>query len=117
MPPLPLTTLLQAALPELSTRTRAVLSTLGCYNGDVPAAGEVATLVGMRSRFQLARTLRQEGLPPFEELAGWARVLYWGGSTWSGSGVMTFGAGSLASGRRGPTLAHWAPRIAGKVPS
>ncbi|HEV2750123.1 MAG TPA: YncE family protein [Gemmatimonadales bacterium] len=77
MPPLPLTTLLQTALPELSTRTRAILSTLGCYNGDVPAAGEVATLIGMRSRFQLARTLRQEGLPPFEELAGWARVLYW----------------------------------------
>ncbi len=77
MPPLPLTTLLQTSLPGLSTRTRAILSTLGCYNGDVPSAGEVAALVGMRSRFQLARTLRQEGLPPFEELAGWARVLYW----------------------------------------
>lgn len=77
MPPLPLTTLLQTSLPELSTRTRAILSTLGCYNGDVPSAGEVAALVGMRSRFQLARALRQDGLPPFEELAGWARVLYW----------------------------------------
>lgn len=77
MPPLPLTALLQTSLPELSTRTRAILSTLGCYNGDVPPAGDVAALVGMRSRFQLARTLREEGLPPFEELAGWARVLYW----------------------------------------
>ncbi len=77
MPPLPLTTLLQTSLPALSTRTRAILSTLACYNGDVPSAGEVAALVGMRSRFQLARSLRQEGLPPFGELAGWARVLYW----------------------------------------
>lgn len=77
MPPLPLTTLLQTALPELSTQSRAIVSTLGCYNGDVPAAGDVAALVGMRSRFQLARTLRREGLPPFEELAGWSRVLYW----------------------------------------
>ncbi len=77
MPPLPLTTLLRTALPELSPRSRAVVATLGCFNGDVPPAADVATLLGLRSRYQLARALRREGLPPFEELAGWARVLYW----------------------------------------
>src|SRR5690242_724691 len=53
------------------------MHTLGCFNGELPPAAEVATLVGMRSRFQLARALRQDGLPPLEELSAWARVLYW----------------------------------------
>lgn len=77
MPPLPLTTLLQTALPGISRGSRAVMHTLGCFNGELPPAAEVATLVGMRSRFQLARALRQDGLPPLEELSAWARVLYW----------------------------------------
>jgi DNA-binding beta-propeller fold protein YncE len=77
MPPLPLTTLLQTALPHLNPGTRAVVSALGCFNGDTPPASKIAALVGMRSRYQLARALRREGLPSLEELAGWARVLYW----------------------------------------
>jgi len=77
MPPLPLTKLLQTALPGLSARSRALVNTLACYNGDPPLADDVAALVGMRSRYQLARALRHEGLPSLEELAGWARTLYW----------------------------------------
>src|SRR2546430_552574 len=77
MPPLPLTTLLHTALPRLTPRARAVVSALGACNGEAPPAGELAAMVGMHSRYQLARLLRREGLPPLEELAAWARVLYW----------------------------------------
>lgn len=77
MPPLLLTRLLQSALPDLSATGRAVVSALGCRNGDAPPAAEVAAWVGLRNRHQLARLLRRDGLPPLTELAGWARVLYW----------------------------------------
>jgi len=50
---------------------------LAAFNGHAPPAGELAAMVGMHSRYQLARLLRREGLPPLEELAAWARVLYW----------------------------------------
>ncbi len=77
MPPLPLTKLLETALPRLSRSGRAVVGALGCFNGKPQSPSHVAALVGLRTRFQLARTLRREGLPPFEELAAWTRVLYW----------------------------------------
>jgi len=77
MPPLPLTTLLHTALPHLTAQARAVVSVLAAFNGHAPPAGELAAMVGMHSRYQLARLLRREGLPPLEELAAWARVLYW----------------------------------------
>ncbi|HEX9704706.1 MAG TPA: YncE family protein [Gemmatimonadales bacterium] len=77
MPPLRLTSLVQGALPNLSGTSRAVLSTLACRNGHAPPASEVATWVGLRDRFQLARVLRADGLPPLEQLSGWIRVLYW----------------------------------------
>src|SRR5438552_17325479 len=77
MPPLRLATVLQAALPPLSATSRAVVSALACCNGHASSAGEIAAWVGLRDRHQLARGLRRDGLPPLEQLAGWARVLYW----------------------------------------
>src|SRR2546430_17625158 len=77
MPPLPLTTLFQTVLPELSAGARAIINALTCYNGAYWSAGYVATMTGMRNRHQLARVLRREGLPPLVELAGWARTIYW----------------------------------------
>jgi len=77
MPPLRLTSLLQTALPDLSSASRAVVNTLGCLNGNAPSARELADWVGLRDRYQLARALRRDGLPPLEQLAGWTRVLYW----------------------------------------
>jgi len=77
MPPLRLTNVLQTALPPLSATSRAVVSALACRNGQAPSAGEIAAWVGLRDRHQLARGLRRDGLPPLEQLAGWARVLYW----------------------------------------
>jgi DNA-binding beta-propeller fold protein YncE len=77
MPPLRLTSLLEAALPDLSATSQAVVRTLACHNGAAPLAEDFAALVGEGDRFRLARALRRDGLPPLTELAGWTRVLYW----------------------------------------
>jgi YVTN family beta-propeller protein len=76
MPPLALTSLLQSALPKLSPGSRAVVSTLGCCNGQL-SPNDVSQWLGYRTRYQLARLLRRDGLPPFEDLAAWTRVLHW----------------------------------------
>jgi DNA-binding beta-propeller fold protein YncE len=77
MPPLPLTSLLQNALPWLSTDGRAVVNTLICNNGRIDSTQALCQNVGLRNRFQLSRLLRREGLPPYEELSGWVCVLCW----------------------------------------
>ena len=77
MPPLRLTILLRSLLPGLSNRGAAVVSTLGCLNGHPRSATDVAAWLGMANRFELARLLRREGLPPLRELIGCARVLHW----------------------------------------
>jgi DNA-binding beta-propeller fold protein YncE len=77
MPPLALASLLQQALPWLSVDGRAVVNTLVCNNGRVASAQALCERVGLRSRFQLNRLLRREGLPPYEELSGWVCVFFW----------------------------------------
>lgn len=77
MPPLRLTSVLQTALPNLSENGRAFLSVLGCFNGHPPCSRELAQWLGFHDRYQLARALRREGLPPLEVIGGWARTLYW----------------------------------------
>ncbi len=77
MPPLRLTSVLQTALPHLSDHGRALLSALGCLNGHAPCSQELAEWLGFHDRYQLARALRREGLPPLEVIGGWARTLYW----------------------------------------
>ena len=46
-------------------------------NGHPPASHELAHWLGFHDRYQLARALRREGLPPLEVVGGWARTLYW----------------------------------------
>ena len=77
MPPLPLAKILNVALPSLAGEARAVVDVLACKNGLLPPAGDVATFLGLRSRHQVARTLRRASLPPLEELAAWTRLFYW----------------------------------------
>lgn len=77
MPLLRLTSVLQTALPHLSEHGRALLSALGCLNGHHPGSREFAAWLGFHDRYQLARALRREGLPPLEIIGGWARTLYW----------------------------------------
>ncbi len=77
MPPLPLAKILNVALPSLAGEARAVVDVLACKNGVLPPAGDVATFLGLRTRHQVARTLRRASLPPLEELAAWTRLFYW----------------------------------------
>lgn len=77
MPPLALAALFHRALPWLSPDGRAVVSTLICNNGRVGSAQALCERLGLRSRFQLNRLLHREGLPPYEELAGWVCVFHW----------------------------------------
>src|SRR5437879_9633198 len=77
MPPLRLTNARQLCLPPSAATSRAWVIALSCCNGHASSAGEIAAWVGLRDRHQLARGLRRDGLPPLEQLAGWARVLYW----------------------------------------
>lgn len=77
MPLLRLTSVLQTALPHLSDHGRALLSALGCLNGHPPCSQKLAEWLGFHDRYQLARALRREGLPPLEVIGGWARTLYW----------------------------------------
>jgi len=77
VPPLPLAKILNVALPSLAGEARAVVDVLACKNGLLPPAGDVATFLGLRTRHQVARTLRRASLPPLEELAAWTRLFYW----------------------------------------
>lgn len=77
MPPLPLTALLQSALPHVSGLGRAVVSALACFNGQAGSAQRLAALCGMTSRYQLARALRRNGLPQLDHLVAGTRVLRW----------------------------------------
>src|SRR5690349_1018800 len=77
MPPLPLAKILDVALPSVAGEARAVINVLACKNGLLPPAGDVATFLGLRTRHQVARTLRRASLPPLEELAAWTRLFYW----------------------------------------
>src|SRR5512143_271545 len=77
MAPLSLAARLYAALPWVSQRVRAILTSLAASNGSVGSADHLARIAALRSRFQLARLLRRDGLPPVGELVAWTRVLYW----------------------------------------
>ena len=109
MPLLHLTALLQTALPDLSKAGRAIVSTLACFNGRLTNATKCAALAGLRDRHQLHRQLRRDGLPPFEQLAGWTRVLYWV------SEAEKTGASLLELARREHTHAPAAYRLVRRV--
>lgn len=77
MPPLALAALFQRALPWLSPQGRAVIHSLICDNGRAGSTQLLCERLGLRTRFQLNRLLQREGLPPYEELAGWVCVFHW----------------------------------------
>ena len=45
--------------------------------GSIGTAQQVASHLGLHNRFELARFLKREGLPPLHDLAAWASVLTW----------------------------------------
>lgn len=69
--------LLQSTLHWVSPHGRVALEVLAACGGVTGAAHAFAARVGLRSRHQLARLLMRDGLPAFETLAAWVRLLTW----------------------------------------
>ena len=77
MPEVLLASALVRSLPWLSPRARAAIDFLICDSGRTSSAEALAARVGLSSRYQLARLLRNEGLPTYEMLTGWLSSLCW----------------------------------------
>ena len=72
----PLALQVGCAVPHLSARGHEILALLDASGGRVGSADSVALGLGLRSRHQLARALRREGLPQIEELCAWIKALH-----------------------------------------
>ncbi len=70
-----LSAFLAAAFPGRTAQGERLVSLLSEHFHRVPSMQAFAALAGFRTRHQLGRRLRAEGLPPYEVLLGWARVL------------------------------------------
>ncbi len=66
-----------ASRPDLSLRSRSILEAVLLSGGSIGTAQQVAPHLGLHNRFELARLLKREGLPPLHDLAAWASVLAW----------------------------------------
>lgn len=55
----------------------AIVEAILLSEGPIGSAQDVARELGLRNRFELARLLKREGLPPLHRLAEWATVLSW----------------------------------------
>ena len=63
--------------PHMRPYPRAIVDAMTLSERSIGSASVVADRLGLRSRFQLARLLKQEGLPPLHKLAAWLTVLSW----------------------------------------
>src|SRR6266850_8489962 len=63
--------------PGMTFYPRAIVEAILLSEGSIGSAKLVANLLGFRSRFQLARLLKREGLPPLHRLAAWTTILSW----------------------------------------
>jgi len=63
--------------PGMTVLTRAIVEAVLLSEGSVGSTALVAHLLGLRNRFQLARMLKREGLPPLHRLAAWTAILGW----------------------------------------
>lgn len=60
----------------ISPECRRVVDALA-MPGVVADPGSLAKHLGLRTRHQLARGLTRDGLPPFENLRAWIRIVRW----------------------------------------
>jgi hypothetical protein len=68
---------IHTARPDLPLLPSAVVEAIVLTRGPVGTAESVAHALGLRNRFQLARLLQEEGLPPLHCLAEWVTVVSW----------------------------------------
>lgn len=63
--------------PDLKLFSRAVLEAVLLVEGPVGSLADVARVLGLDNRFQLARLMRRDGLPSLRCLASWVSILSW----------------------------------------
>jgi hypothetical protein len=68
---------IRAARPGMNLFARSIVEAILLAEGSIGTANVVARQLGLRNRFQLARVLKHEGLPPLHVMAEWATVLSW----------------------------------------
>ena len=68
---------IHSAHPGMPLRARAVIEAVVLSKGSIGSAQRVAGSLGFSNRFQLARLLEREGLPPLHRLTEWVTVLNW----------------------------------------
>jgi hypothetical protein len=73
----PLLIAIRAARPGMKLRARAVVEAIVLSHGPIGSAEHVARTLGLKNRFQLARLLQENGLPPLHRLTEWVTVLSW----------------------------------------
>jgi len=73
----PLLAVIRSARPQMTLRARAVVEAILLSKGSIGSAESVARLLGLKNRFQLARLLQSDGLPPLHRLTEWVTVLSW----------------------------------------
>jgi len=61
----------------MTSLSRAIVEAILLSGGSIGSAQLVAQQLGFRNRFQLARLLKREGLPPLHRLAAWTTILSW----------------------------------------
>lgn len=61
----------------MSLRARAVVEAIVLSQGSIGSAEHVARALGLNNRFQLARLLENDGLPPLHRLTEWVTVFSW----------------------------------------
>jgi hypothetical protein len=68
---------IRSARPRMTLRARAVIEAVVLSRGSIGSAQAVARVLGLTNRFQLARLLEHEGLPPLHRITDWVTVLNW----------------------------------------
>jgi len=68
---------IRSARPGMKFRARAVIEAVLLSKGPIGSARKVARELGLTNRFQFARMLKNEGLPPLHRLTEWVTVLSW----------------------------------------
>lgn len=68
---------IRSARPGMKLHVRAVIEAVLLAKGPIGSAQTVARELGLTNRFQLARLLENEGLPPLHRMTEWVTVLNW----------------------------------------
>jgi hypothetical protein len=100
-------------MPQLSACGHEIVALLAASGGRIGSADSFARGLGLRSRHQLARALRREGLPQIEELCAWIKTLQWL-LAWEHTHQSLF-ALALEAALRPPTCYRLVKRVTGKT--